>query len=120
MRVCLIRVLSLGCTTTPLNVNWGRYVPLGKLYWGLKIADVFMSGQSSSALGMAQLLIEDRANIVRISPSVGRRFDLDKVSELPSLKGLGASEARKAMPQLRRLFFDCGVVKDDFVPFHKE
>jgi hypothetical protein len=100
-----LRVLSLGCTTTPLGVNWGRSRSLGALYWGLKIADVFMTAQASSAIGMAQHLIGDRANLIRISPAVGKRFGLDTVNEIPSLMGLGDSEARKALPTIRPL---CG------------
>jgi hypothetical protein len=112
-----LRVLSLGCTTTPLNVDWGRSHSLGKFGWAEKIADVFMTGQSSGAMGMAQHLIPDRNNIVRISPIVGERYELDSRDEIPSLKGLGASEARKALPSLRPLFFEQPVA-DDFKPFH--
>lgn len=112
-----LRVLSLGCTTTPLKVNWGRRLPLGKAYWGLKVADVFMAGQSSSAIGMAQLLIPDRSNIHRISPVVASSFALDSVSEIPSLKGMGDSEARKALPSLRPVFLT-EPVTDNFRPCH--
>ena len=111
------RVLSLGCTTTPLNVDWGRSHSLGKLGWAQKIADVFMAGQSSGATGMAQHLIADRRNIIRISPLVGPRYEVDSQDEIPSLKGLGASEARKALSTLRPLFFEQPIT-DDFVPFH--
>jgi hypothetical protein len=113
-----LRVLSLGCTTTPLDVNWGRSYSLGALYWGLKTADVFMTAQASSALGMAQQLIGDRANLVRLSPMVGKRFGLDTVKEIPSLIGLGDTEARKALPMLRRLFFEQPVA-EPFEPCHK-
>ena len=37
-----LKVLSLGCTTDPLNVNWGRNISLGGLYWATKCVDVFM------------------------------------------------------------------------------
>jgi patatin-like phospholipase/acyl hydrolase len=113
-----LRVLSLGCTTTPLAVNWGRTHALGAMYWGSKIADVFMTAQSSSALGMAQHLIEDRANLVRISPTVGKRFGIDTVKEIPSLMGLGDSEARKALPSLRSTFF-AGPPAEPFEPCHE-
>lgn len=113
-----LRVLSLGCTTTPLAVAWGRSYSLGAFYWGLKIADVFMTAQASSALGMAQHLIGDRANLVRISPVVGKRFGLDTVREIPSLTGLGETEARKALPLLRPIFFD-GPGAEPFEPCHK-
>jgi patatin-like phospholipase/acyl hydrolase len=107
-----IQVLSLGCTSTPLDVDFSA--AKGKLGWAPKIADVFMTAQASSALGMAQHLLTDRAQIVRISPVVGPRYELDKVSEIPSLKGLGASEARKALPAVRPKFFH--TIADEFHP----
>ena len=112
-----LRVLSLGGTTTALSVDWGRAHSLGKFGWAEKIADVFMAGQASGAMGMAQHLIADRKNIVRISPFVGDRYELDSRDEIPSLKGFGASEARKALPVLRPLFFE-ECVTEVFEPFH--
>ncbi len=112
-----LRVLSLGCTTTALNVDWGKRHSLGKFGWVEKIADVFMAGQSSGAMGMAQHLIADRQNIVRISPFVGDQYEIDSRDEILSLKGLGASEARKALPPLRALFFQ-EPVSEKFTPFH--
>lgn len=41
-----IKVLSLGCTSTPLKVGWGRRLALGFGYLGGKIVDVFMATQS--------------------------------------------------------------------------
>jgi patatin-like phospholipase/acyl hydrolase len=110
-------VLSLGCGTTPLDVGLGRVWGLGSMYWAVKIAGVFMTAQEKSALGMAQHLVSDRNNIVRICPSVSARFGLDEISELKSLKGLGNSEARKALPTIRPLFFETKAA-DDFTPFH--
>jgi hypothetical protein len=67
---------------------------------------------------MAQHLIGDRANLIRISPAVGKRFGLDTVNEIPSLMGLGDSEARKALPTIRPLFFE-GPIAESFEPYHK-
>lgn len=111
-----IRVLSLGCTTTPLDVRAGRNRALGWLYWKRKIVDVFMASQSSASLGIATHLIGDRNNLVRISPDVSTSFTLDNVKEIPSLKGLGNSEARKALPLLRPMFFT--ETAAPFVPAH--
>jgi len=44
-----LRVLSVGCTDSPLNIKWGRTLPLGLSYWGLKITDRFMAAQSYSS-----------------------------------------------------------------------
>ena len=111
-----LKVLSLGCTNAPLNVNWGRNVPLGSLYWAPKFVDVFMHAQSHASLGTAKLLAEHE-NVIRIDPLVDRRkFSLDKTSGINSLKGYGASEARKALPELREFFL--GDHAEQFVPFH--
>ena len=113
----LLKVLSLGCTNAPLNVNWGRNVPLGSLYWARKFVDVFMHAQSHASLGTAKLLTE-RGSVIRIDPLVDRRkFSLDKASAIPSLKGFGESEARKALPELREIFL--GDHAEEFVPFRK-
>ena len=112
-----LKVLSLGCTTEPLNVNWGRRIPLGRLYWAFKLVDVFMHGQSNGSLGTAELLA-GHDNIIRINPIVPRRrFNLDKTKEINSLKGLGDSEARKALPKLRGIFF--GNPAEPFNPFNQ-
>jgi hypothetical protein len=111
-----LNVLSIGCTSEPLNVGLGRKVALGKIYWGTKITDVFMTAQSSGSLGMAQLLA-GHENIVRINPIVpNKRFELDGISEISYLKGLGDSEAREAIPKLRESFFDCHA--EPFKPFY--
>src|SRR3989442_4243140 len=111
-----IRVLSLGCTTSPLSVGWGRRVPLGWTYWGLKLTDVFLKTQSSASLGTARHLVTDRNFVVRISPEVANRFGLDTVREIESLRGLGDSEARKELPRLRPLFFTTPT--EPFKPYH--
>ena len=99
-----LKVLSLGCTTEPLNVNWGRRSSLGRLYWAFKLVDVFMHGQSNGSLGTAKLLA-GHDNVIRINPIVPRRrFNLDRTKEISSLKGLGHSEARDALPKLREIF----------------
>ena len=111
-----LRVLSLGCTTTPLSTGVLRNRALGWLFWRMKVTEVLMAAQSSGALGMATHLIGDRNNLVRISPTVSEAFTLDNVREIRSLKGLGDSEARKALPFLRPLFF--AQPADEFVPHH--
>lgn len=113
-----LRILSLGCTTTPFSIDWGRRHSLGVFGWATKVTDLFMTAQSASATGMTQHLLPDRNNLVRISPMVGKnRFELDRITEIPSLKGLGDFEARKALPQLRPMFFS-GPTREDFVPYH--
>ena len=111
-----LKVLSLGCTTEPLNVNLGRRIPLGKSYWGLKLLDVFMHVQSHASLGTA-LLLAGHDNIIRIDQNVPRRrFSLDGIKEIDSLRGSGAAKARHALPKLREAFL--GNHAEQFVPFH--
>lgn len=112
-----VRVLSLGCTTTPLSTGVLRNRALGWIFWRMKVTEVLMAAQSSGALGMATHLIADRNNLVRISPTVSQAFTLDNVSEIRSLKGLGDSEARKALPSLRPMFFTQSA--DAFVPYNR-
>ena len=100
-----IRVLSVGSTQEAFAAGLARSMPLGAAYWAVKAAELFMTAQSSAALMMATKLIGED-NLLRVNPTMPRRrFGLDKVSEIPSLKGLGDSEARKALPSLVRDFF---------------
>jgi hypothetical protein len=76
-----------------------------------------MTAQSFSSLGIARILV-GYENVVRISPQIARgRFGLDVIKEIPSLKGLGSSEARKALPLIREKFFS--VPAEPFEPCHK-
>ncbi|HAY22650.1 MAG TPA: patatin [Desulfobacterales bacterium] len=112
-----LKVLSIGCTTEPLNVGLGRIFPFGLGYWGMKIVAVFMTAQSSSSLGTAQVLA-GYENVFRIDLPVPKgRFGLDDVREIPSLRGLGNTEARKAIPSLRPIFFTTPA--EEFIPYRK-
>ena len=74
-----------------------------------------MSTQSFSSHGTAQLLA-GHANIVRINPSMPtNRFSLDGILEITSLKGLGSTEARKALPAVRDFFNE---KVETFTPYH--
>ncbi len=111
-----ISVLSIGCTTEPLKINRGRQSSLGIIYWAKKLINLFMFTPSSAAIGMAGLLVGND-NIIRVNPIVPRRrFSLDRTKEIPSLKGLGDSEARNALPKLREIFLSNRT--EQFVPFH--
>ncbi len=112
-----IRILSLGCTSTPFNVDWARRWSLGNLYWANKVVDVFMSGQASAALGMAQHII-GKGNICRINPVAPEgRYTLDGVQAMRWLKGLGETEARKWLPEVRAKFLQ--EPADEFTPSHE-
>lgn len=114
----LLKILSLGCTTEPININKSNKSSLGLKDWATKIVSIFMSAQSSSSLGTAQLLA-GHENIIRIDPIMPPgKFGLDGIKEINSLKGLGDSEARKALPKLKEIFFN-GQKADDFEPLYK-
>ncbi|WP_145950061.1 CBASS cGAMP-activated phospholipase [Paenibacillus sp. Y412MC10] len=99
-------VLSIGCTTDPLSIKWGRVLPLGMGYWAKKSVEAFMKAQSSQSLGTAQLL-GGHGHIYRYDPVLPhKRFSLDGTNEITSLKGLGSSKAREALPTLERVFFE--------------
>lgn len=111
-----IKILSVGCTTEPLNIGAARNIPLGLGYWAPKIVKLFMTTQSFASHGTAQLLI-GHANVTRINPSMPNgRFGLDIISEIVSLKGLGSTEARKALPTVREFFKE---KVEPFDPYHK-
>lgn len=96
-----IQLVSLGCTTEPLRAHADRKARLGVNYWALKLVPVMMAGQSSGSLGMAQLLL-GHENVLRYSATVSNgRFKMDSVKDIEALRGLGNSEARKALPRLR-------------------
>jgi len=110
-----LRVLSLGCTTSSLDIGFGRKYGLGWLYWADKVVEVFMAGQSSGSLGTATVLA-GQENVFRYSPNVpGKRFGLDVTEEIQSLKGLGFTEARKALPAIKHIFFE--EPAQPFVPY---
>lgn len=100
-----IMVLSLGCTSQPLQVGWRLFIPTGLVYWGIKSAEVFMAAQSHASLGIAQHLA-GKDNVIRIDPPAPRgRYHLDNIKAISSLKGLGYAEAREWLPKLRPIFF---------------
>ncbi|MGH9461418.1 MAG: patatin-like phospholipase family protein [Vicinamibacteria bacterium] len=99
-----LRSLALAVPRSPRMPRAAIRFSLGWSYWAWKSVEVFMAAQSSASLGTAAILV-GHENVLRICPVSGRRrFGLDKVSEIGSLKGLGDSEARKALPKLRDMF----------------
>ena len=111
-----VQLLSLGCTTEPLRANADRKARLGMNYWALKLLPVMMAGQSSGSHGTAQLLL-GHENVHRYSVTVSNgRFKMDSIKDIEALRGLGYSEARKALPQLRTWLTETA---DPFEPYRK-
>jgi patatin-like phospholipase/acyl hydrolase len=112
-----LRILSLGCTSCPNDTSRARFQSLGAAYWVTRLTDLFLTAQSSSAMGMAQHLVSDRKFVKRVSPMIATNIRLDDSSEIPSLVGLADAESRKELPLLRSLFFQ-EPFADAFVPNH--
>ena len=99
-----LEILSLGCTSAPLNINPNKRTGLGKIYWSRHVIDLFLALQSQSALGMARLLVGEN-NVLRYDRKFNSgRFKLDGTKDINSLVGIGLSEARKALPELEERF----------------
>jgi patatin-like phospholipase/acyl hydrolase len=96
-----IKILSLGCTTSPMdfsNTNsWG-------LQWLLKLPSVFTSTQSIASLNMTKMLIKEK-NIIRVDQlNGGPKFDMDDVKNIETLRSLGLSKAREKYSTIQRIF----------------
>lgn len=109
-----LRILSLGCSEEAIPIPDNA----GMLGFALKMADIFMLGQSRGSYGTAKLLTghtEADPRIYRyqhIAP-VGE-FTLDGANDIPRLKGVGANMAREAVPLIKNLFLSCS--RDKFSP----
>lgn len=110
-------VLSLGCTRSPFDARHAQRWALGRGYWAFKARELFMATQSSSAKGMAKCLLR-KENVMRYNPTVPPgRFKLDGAKGIRALKGLGRSEARRALPELRKQVFTHPA--EPFIPHHQ-
>jgi hypothetical protein len=99
-----VKLLGIGCTdeapTIKDDSSWG----LGYGRWARHLVSTFMNAQSSGSVGAAMLLL-GHDNVYRISRTVGRkRYTLDGVRGIESLKGLGASVARVEYPKVKSMF----------------
>ena len=113
-----VELLGVGCTEASANFNASRAKRHGLFnYWAKRIVKLFMSGQSSSSLGSAVLLL-GHDHVVRVSPVVDeRQYQLDGIEGIPELRALGADEARTQLPLLRARFFSGPA--ESFVPVRK-
>jgi len=101
-----IDVLSIGCTEETTDFKRRGH---GGLFWVRRAIKAALRGQSRSAVGMARHLTgRDRGleNVLRIDPPVAaNHFSLDGVKGLRDLRGLGHTQARHALPQVKERFF---------------
>jgi hypothetical protein len=115
-----IRLLSLGCTATRMDVawsSWKKHTSLGAAFWAARLADVFMTAQSSSAVVTAHVLLGPKS-VFRFDPDMSHHhFTLDGVQHVPLLRQLGESEALEAFATLAPIFLQEKAAA--FVPCHR-
>jgi patatin-like phospholipase/acyl hydrolase len=89
-----IRVLSLGCTTTPMRLSAFARRSGGLAAWAKPAVAWLMRGQAVTATNQAGLLV-GKENILRIQPEVEAGvFALDNAGSIQELIGLGNEQAR--------------------------
>lgn len=111
-----LRVLSLGCSeapSAPANDS-------GTAGLVLRMADLFLLGQSRSAMGTAKLLMgaesaDERLLRYQHQTAYGE-IGLDAVETIPMLKGIGAAMAREALPKVKATFLS--EEREPFIPVH--
>lgn len=114
-----IDILSLGCLDELYSLPKLR----GAGPIALKLASLFMDGQSSGAMGIAKLLTgheHKREAIFRISHTVTKdeyRMDDASIIKIQQLKALGVSYAREKFPKLQSVFFSTPA--EPFDPLYK-
>lgn len=110
------RILSIGCTSEPINIKMAKKIGLGKAYWASNSLKLIMMGQSSAAIGMAKHLTSN--NVYRINEIVSNgKFTLDGIDTIHNLKGLGYEKARIEFQYIKNSFFSESAEK--FIPYHE-
>jgi uncharacterized protein len=110
-----IKIMSLGCTSEPINIRFAKNHPSGKVYWAAKSLDLIMKGQSSAAIGIAKHLTN--YGVVRIDETVAnRKFALDSIKSIENLKGLGFEKGRIEFQNLKDDFFS--EPAKEFIPYY--
>ncbi|HKC50887.1 MAG TPA: CBASS cGAMP-activated phospholipase [Myxococcota bacterium] len=98
-------LLSLGCTTTPLDaraLQSGR----GGIWAWRRTLPVISAAQESGALGTAKTLLGE-SNVKRCSPVVPpKHFEMDDTSQIERLHDLGVEYARQEVGDLKQRFFN--------------
>ncbi len=99
-----IRVLSLGCTTTPMRLSAFARRTGGLAAWAKPAVAWVMRGQAVTATNQAGLLL-GKQNVLRIQPEVAAGvFALDNAGSIQELIGLGNEQARFHCDQVEATF----------------
>ena len=95
-----IAILSIGTTRQTLT-SMKSHIAGGIWAWRRKALEFMMSGQSRAAENQCfHILSDDR--FLRINPTVGGDYALDKMSE--ELEGIGKTEARNRVDEVNNIF----------------
>jgi patatin-like phospholipase/acyl hydrolase len=98
-----IKLLSISCTDEAPTLR-DRSAGLGVGGWARHLVGAFMNAQSSASVGTAQLLL-GHENVHRVAKTVAaKKYTLDGVKEIESLKGLGYTVARDEYPKVKAMF----------------
>lgn len=110
-------MLSLGCTEEPFQVEEkGLTSPFRFISTIRNISNCFLSAQSTSAEGMARLLL-GTDKVYRINPVVRPgSHKLDSAQNIEQLRVLGIEEARTNFTALQSIFFKTKA--EPFQPLH--
>ncbi|MEO5350172.1 MAG: patatin-like phospholipase family protein [Magnetococcus sp. YQC-3] len=114
-----VRMLSLGCTDEYFVVDPDAgFISMG-ITGGIEL---MFQGQSFGALSTAKLLLgggtESLERLLRVDVTVPKGFAaMDDASRIKELSGLGRSEARERLPQIRREFIT--MKRQPFHAFHQ-
>jgi hypothetical protein len=110
-----IHVLSLGCTSSPLDLMSAMPHRKGLGFYLTRIVDLMLAAHASGSMGTAAILV-GHDHIHRVNVTVDRgRFGLASIARISDLRGLGQDEARKALPMMRSTFITQPI--EPFVPY---
>jgi hypothetical protein len=110
-----VRVLSLGCTTSPIEVKWNTG-KIGQFRQRQNLMDAFLAIQSAAAMTMARNLLDNDERIIRIDRMLDKPCGLGDASQIDNLRDLGMAEAKQKLMELKERFFSGGQ-RREFTPF---
>lgn len=114
--VSKVRILSVGCSESPMCLPRSVGEGGGRLHWATQVAEWFMRGQSESANGMVRLMLGNQ-NVMRVQPAAPPgQFVLDDFEAATPLIGIGEALAREHLKEVRTRFLQD--VATPFVPEH--
>ena len=99
-----VRILSLGCTRSRIDVDWNAWAPK-RFRQRHQLIDAFLAIQSAAAVTMAKNLLDDNHRILRIDPFLKKPCGLGDVSQIETLREAGAVFAKRKLSRIEERFF---------------